>query len=362
MNGTDFLKSYQQPKRGLVLGGSINPDPYPSNANGLQIVGQPGASDFPYSGGDGLNYQTEQQAQTPISQYSGTNTGTRDITTGRSYGTGEGAQAAPAYDANELRALDQQKSLYERLLESAKGTLAAGLNSLADSYNLNLNRTNQDRSRALQNYSDQRNEVETSREKALNNVGDNSRTARNSLMRVLGMASGGGSAFDMADSAVAREATKNRSNVLDSYTSNVTNLGKAEEDAKTQFQRILEDLGTQKKSREGELRSGVLTQQQTIEAQLAQLAADRARLLGGDQFAAAEPYRQNYLNYQNQIDQIPGQFRTAVDYNPASLQQPTLKDYLVDRASIGGQAQGQQTQYSPYANFLRKQQDEQRLA
>ena len=270
--------------------------------------------------------------------------------------------ATPAYDQNEVRMLDQQKSLYERLLQSADSTLGSGLNSLNDSYNQTRNRTNEDRTKALGDYGYQRQETEQGKEKSLNQVGDNSRMLRNSLMRVLGMASGGGSAFDMADMATAREATKNRSGVLENYAGNVRGLDRAEEDAKSQFERLLEDLTTQKQSREEALRSGVAQQKQGIQGQLGQLMADRARLMGGDQFAAAQPYQNSYMDYQNQIDQLPQQFRTAVDYNKASLQAPTLKDYMVNRGSIGGQAPGRQTQYSPYSNFLQKKEDEQRLA
>lgn len=268
----------------------------------------------------------------------------------------------PAYDPNELRQFDEQKSLYERLMQSADSMLNSGINNLNDSYNRSRTRTEQDQSKALGDYNYKRQETEKGREQSLNQVGDNSRMLRNSLMRVLGLASGGGSAFDMANMATAREATKNRSNVLENYTGNIRGLDRAEDDAKTQFQRLLEDLTVQKQDREESLRSGVAQQKQSIQGELAQLMADRARLLGGDQFAAAQPYRNSYLDYQNQIDQLPQQYRTAVDYKQPTLQQPTLNDYNVNRASINGSAPGRQTQYSPYSNFLQRKEDEQRLA
>lgn len=282
--------------------------------------------------------------------------------TSRSTGGG-GGTSAPSYDPNELKMFDQQKSLFERLLQSADSTLGSGMDSLRDSYNQTRNRTNEDRSKALGDYQYNRNQTEQGREKSLNAVGDNSRTLRDSLMRTLGLASGGGSAFDLAGQAVAREATKNRAGVLENYAGNVRGLDRAEEDARDQFQRLLQDLQEQKRTREESLRTGVAQQKQTIQGQLGQLMADRARLVGGDQMSAAEPFRQSYLSLQDKIDRLPDQFRTKVDYNKASLQTPTLKDYMVDRSTIGGQAPGRQQQYSPYANFLqRDNEEEQRLA
>jgi len=280
-------------------------------------------------------------------------------------GDGGGGSTATAYDANELRAIDQQKSLYQRLLESADSTLNSGLNSLNDSFNLNRNRANEDRTTALGRYNQQRQQTDEGRERSLNQVGDNSRVARNSLMRILGLASGGGSAFDMADQAVAREATKNRSGVLEDYKENVTNLGMAEDDAKTQFQRLLDDLTNQKREREQSLRSGVASQKLSLVDMLGQIDADRARLMGGDQFAAAQPWRNQFSSLQDTIDNLPNQFRTAVDYKKPNFQNVSLRDYVVNRSNIGAQAPGRQEQYSPYSNFLRPQgrdEGEQRLA
>tara|TARA_R100001198_G_C5135209_1_gene151567 strand:- start:118 stop:666 length:549 start_codon:yes stop_codon:yes gene_type:complete len=182
-------------------------------------------------------------------------------------------------------------------------------------------------------------------------------------MNMLGLASGGGSAFQLADRAVAREATKNRSNVLEDYSQNFTNLQQSEDDAKTAFDRLLDDLASQRNDREEALRSGVASQRQGLNATLAEIAADRARLMGGDQFSAASPYRQQYNSLQDTIDGLSDRFRTQVDYNKVDLKPTTLRDYVVNRAGIGGQAPGPQQQYSPYQNFLqRDQEEEERLA
>lgn len=272
--------------------------------------------------------------------------------------TASGSSATPAYDPAQLAALQDQQSLYQRLLESADKTLGSGLDSINDSYNLSRNRSEQDRQRQLGDLSFKRQTTESGKTKALNTVGDNSRVLRNSLMRVLGLGAGGGSAFDMADQAVARDASKNRSGVMESYGQNFRALERGEEDTKSAFDRLMEDLGRQKSSKEESLRAGVAEQRQGINNYLAQIAADMARLRGGDQRAAADPYRNAYMGLQNTIDALPGQFRNAVDYRAPEAQKVSLSDYLVDRASINQNKTAGQAQYSPYQQFLQRDEEE----
>ncbi len=116
-----------------------------------------------------------------------------------------------------------------------------------------------------------------------------------------------------------------------------------------------------RRSKEQSLKTGVLGQRQGIQESLAQIAADKARAMGGSQIQAAAPYQQNYLTYQNQIDQLPQQYRTQVDARALSVQTPTLRDYVVDRAAINQQKQSGQQQYSPYSAFLNRGQDERQV-
>ena len=265
------------------------------------------------------------------------------------------------YSAEDVQLLDAQRSLYERLLQSIDAAESNGLTSLQDSENQARNNANMQRSRALEDFSMKRTDSERGKETALSTVGDNSRMLRDSLMRRLGLGSGGGSAFQMGDQAVAREASKGRQGVLNCYGENDRNLALSERRADEDYNSLLEEIMADRRSKEQSLKTGVLGQRQGIQESLAQIAADKARAMGGSQIQAAAPYQQNYLTYQNQIDQLPQQYRTQVDARALNVQTPTLRDYVVDRAAINQQKQSGQQQYSPYSAFLNRGKDEEQV-
>lgn len=266
-----------------------------------------------------------------------------------------GGSGGVSYDPNDIAMLDQQQSLYERLLQSIDAAERYGLEDLNTSETQSRNKANLQRERQLEDFGTKREDFTRGQDKALNQVGDNSRTLRASMMRRLGLASGGGSAFDVADTAVARDATKNRSKVQETYGENFRNLATAEKRGSEDFESLLAEIANERRSNEERFRSGILGQRQGIQQSLAELAADRARVMGGNQRAASQPYVDNYLSLQGQIDQLPAQFNTKVSARDLNPQQVSLRDYIVDRANIGG---GQQKQYSPYSQFLRPQDDE----
>ena len=283
----------------------------------------------------------------------------KSATTTYSGGTSSGSDTGPAYDPSELAYLDQQQSLYDRLLKSADRSLSSGVTDLSNSTTAARNKANSQRSRALEDFGIQREDTTRGQQGALDKVDTNSRTLRDSLMRILGLAASGGSAFDVADNAVARDASKNRAGVQEDYASNWRGLDLSERRANEDYQSLLDEIEADRRSKEQSLRGGVLDTKQGLEQALAQIAADRARLLGGDQLAASRPYVNNYLSMQDQIDSLPSRFRTAVSARDLNVQTPTLRDYMVDRASIGAnQSQDtSQAQYSPYAQFLNKEDD-----
>lgn len=175
-------------------------------------------------------------------------------------------------------------------------------------------------------------------------------------MRRLGLASGGGSAFDVADNAVARDASKNRAGVQETYGTNFRNLGTAEKRGSEDFQSLLDEIATERRTGEEKFKAGILGQRQGVQQQLGQISGDRASLLGGNPLEASRPYMNSYMSYQDQIDRLPAQYDTKVAARDLNVQTPTLKDYIVNRANIGG---GQtQQQYSPYSNFLKQRSDE----
>lgn len=293
-------------------------------------------------------YQNKYYPDRPATQ-TGLNTG---MVSGANTGNGT------SYDPQELQSLDQQKSLYERLLQSIDSTEQNGLTSLQDSENAARNKANTQQSRALEDFGMKRQTSEAGKNTALNTVGDNSRMLRDSLMRKLGLGAGGGSAFQMGDQAVARDASKNRAGVLNSYGENDRSLAVSEKRTNEDYSSLLDEILADRRNKEQQLKAGVYGQRQNINESLGQISADRARLMGGSQLQAAAPYRNNYLQLQSQVDALPSQYRTAVDARALNVQTPTLRDYVVDRAAINQSKQSGQQQYSPYSAFLKKSQDE----
>lgn len=263
------------------------------------------------------------------------------------------------YSQEDIDYLNSQKSLYERLLESIGTAESGGLQKLQDSETMARNKANESRSRQLEGFGMQREDLTKGKDTSLQAVGDNSRMLRNSLMQRLGLGSGGGSAFLQADNAVARDASKNRLNVMNTYGTNDRNLSYSERNADEDYRSLLDEILADRRAKEESFKAGIYGQRQGIQESLGQIESERARLLGGNQLNASAPYRTNYMNLQSQIDQLPNQYRTDVQARELKVQTPSLKDYVVDRAKIGG---GQtQQQYSPYSQFLRPKDDEEQI-
>lgn len=260
------------------------------------------------------------------------------------------------YDPQELEYLDSQQSLYDRLMQSINSTESSGLTRLQDSETSARNKANESRSRQLEQFGMKRDDMTKGKDTALNSVGDNSRMLRDSLMRRLGLGSAGGSAFQMADNAVARDASKNRQGVLNSFGENDRNLAYSERNADEDYKSLLDEILADRRAKEESFKAGIYGQRQGIQEAQGQIASDRARLMGGNQLQASAPYRNNYLGLQSQIDQLPNQYRTEVQGRDLKVQTPTLRDYVTERAQIGGGVQKQQ--YSPYSQFLNRNKDE----
>lgn len=274
-----------------------------------------------------------------------------------------GGSSSPAYDPGDLAYLDDQESQLKRLLKSAGNTLDSGLTNLSDSYNKEVGGANARRSRTLEDFGIQREDDTRDKSSALGKVDTNARTLNDSLRRILGMASGSGSSAYKyaAPNAVARQASAQRTGVLGDYAENDRNITLSENRAKTDFESLLEDLANQRKQQESDLRGGVLEREQGINSDLANVAAERAKLLGGgyaETRLAQAPFREAINSRQSQLDSLFERFRSpTLTPKPVNVQTPNLRDYMVDRAGINANRQSQ-SQYSPYMNFLRPKQDE----
>jgi len=220
--------------------------------------------------------------------------------TRRSGGSGGGLSAS------DSAAYDYQTGQLRNQLESSNNTLNNGLTQINDSYNQGVSSANKNRSRALEDYETQGVNDQMKKQDNLGQVDTNARTLSNSLRRIIGQAGGSNSsAYNVtAPYAVARDASGNRNNVLETFGQNQMAVDTSKKRATEDFATLLQSLSDQKAQKESGLRSGILSQQQQIEGSLAQLAQQRASATGGNVAAALAPYSQAINDRQSQIDNL----------------------------------------------------------
>lgn len=260
--------------------------------------------------------------------------------------------AASDYNPADLAYLEDARARLQRQLESAAKAKANGLTQLKDTYNQEVSGANTDRSRALEDFSLKREDTTRAKDQALTEVDTNARTLAESLRRRIGMASGSGSsAYQVtAPGAVARDASQQRTGVVENYGVNFRNLGQAETRAKSDFEKYLDQLSSQYKQRQSDFLANVYDQQSGIDESLAEVARQEALLKGGgyDQVKQAmSPYTSRIDSRQSAIDNLFEKYRTPYSVEKVKVQTPTLRDYTTDTTGIE-QAQQQGDQYAPY--------------
>ena len=288
-----------------------------------------------------------------------------DATGGSTGGSAYGGSGGGSYDPAAVAYYDAQRGNLERQLGRADTALSQGLTNLTNSYNSEVSKANTQRSRALEDYGIQRDDTGRAKDTALDKVNTNARTLADSLRRRIGLASGSGSsAYQIAaPGAVAREASANRTGVLENFGENYRALDLAERRAKEDFASLLDDLLRQKQSRELGLRQGIEGQKNDISSQLAQLAGQKAQATGGGYaatVAAMQPYLDQIAARESTIDSLFKQFTTPYSVKAINVQKPELRDYLVDRAAINANNEsGAQDPYAPYGNLLKREDEQQ---
>lgn len=277
--------------------------------------------------------------------------------------TNNNKPAGPSYDPYDLDYLDTQKSLYESLYGKLDDTRSDGIQNLKDQYQLGLNKANTSRSRVLEGYQTKEEDTKRSKVNAFNNVDQNTNSLANSVRRLLGLAGAAGSSAALYDlpAGIAREASRNRGNVMSDFATNMRGLDQARKYSEDDYNALLGDLERQKATGTENFEAGILGQRQNIQNTLADIAARRAKLLGQDPNSALRGYQEKYLNFQDQIQGLPEKYRKAVQARDVAVKPVSLKDYMVDRAAINANRQMGQDPASPYAQFLKKQQEEEEL-
>ena len=322
-----------------------------------------------------LNSPTNQyQIQQPTSQLLLGNEGFRPsydqmlygatTSLGAGGGAGGSGSAAPSYDPADLDYLNDQETKLRNQIGSVDRTLSSGLTQLGDSYNREVSGANTNQGRALQDFAIKNEDTARGKDRAIERTNSNSRTLANSVRQRIGLASGSGSsAYQFAaPGAVAREATKNRTGVVESFGQNVRDLATGENRVKEDFQSLLSDLLSQKNSRESDFRSGILDRRNQIDGSLAEVARQRALLLGGGYNqvkTAMAPYSSAIDSRQAEIDGLFDKYRTPFSVKAVDTKTPTLRDYTVDKASISSAQQNGGDPLSLYQRPLQQDEEQQ---
>lgn len=270
-----------------------------------------------------------------------------------------GSSNGSSSNQQDLDYLNNQSSLYDRLLQSLKSTESSGLQKLDQSKIEAENKAKLQQERALRDFSVKREDTTRAKQNALGQVDTNARTLSDSMRRIIGMAAGSGASANLAaNSAVARQASQQRNNVMSGYAANDRDLSTAENDTNVDFESLLQDIANQRKQKEEEFRAGLAQQEQGIVQSQGEIAAERARLQGGNTLSAMKPYQDRYFGLQTNIDQLPAQFATNVSARDLNVKTPQLRDYLVDRQAVNATRQSGQQQYSPYSAFLQRKEED----
>ena len=275
-----------------------------------------------------------------------------DGTGGGTGGTG-GTGGGTSYNPADIAYLDDQRGRLEGQHRSADTALTNGLTQLQDSYDKEVGGANSRRAQALQDLNTKRKDTTRAKDSALNRVNENARTLAEGLRRRIGMASGSGSsAFQItAPGAVSRDATEDRTGVLENFGVNFRDLATTEQRQKTQFEELLSDLEAQRKTRESDFRSGILEKKNQIDTSLSEVARQKALALGGgynQARTAMAPYAGAIDSRQAEIDNLFNKFRTPFTQKAVDTTAPTLRDYMVDRANIKAGQPGPQDPTAPY--------------
>lgn len=278
-------------------------------------------------------------------------------------GSGGSGTSSSGTTEQDLQYLDQQRNRYQGLLDDSNIFQQKALEKLSNSFTDATNSANLQQGRALQDYNTKEYETDRGREQSLGKVNDNAYNLNRSLRSLLGMASGAGSsAFKFAaPGAVAKVAGSERGRVLSDYSDNMNRLKTARGRTNEDFENYLADLGRQKSTKEGELKTGYLQQQQSIYDILSQIASQRADLTGGNALAATAPFVSAYDDLQSKIVGLADSPSVATrDVNVAPV---SLRDYIVDRQAINANNQFGTSGNSPYSQFLmRQRQEDERVA
>jgi hypothetical protein len=279
-----------------------------------------------------------------------------------------GAGTGAPDNSADLASLDAQERMLREFLGSAGNKYNQGITGINDEFGRLTGRAAEQNSRAQRDYAIKEEDTTRAKTDALGRVDTNANVLANSLRQRIGRASGSGSsAYQVtAPGAVAREASNDRSNVLENYGANFRDLGIAKKDTESDYNNLLSDYTTKKNDATRNFRQGYEEQLQGAEGNLGDIAAQRRALQGGGVGAinaARAPYDAQVSARNQTIDSLFNQYRNPFQARDVQAAAPNLRDYVTDGSQVTQQQQqaGTAASASPYARFLQPDNDKDKL-
>lgn len=280
--------------------------------------------------------------------------------------SGSGSGSGQSYDRNDLAFVDSQASLVDKLIASLGDKTTQGFGNIDRGYQSNVNKAQEQRDRAINQYNTQRTDTLEQKDSALGKVDTYARTLADSVRQRLGLSSGNNSSAYLyaAPNAIARDASGKRTDVMENYGTNLRNLDTAENYAKNDFESLLQDYINQREDQKRQFESGIYEQNQNLQLQRGQLAGERARLTGAGYNGirtAQQPYLNAYSDLDTKLNSLFQKYQNPVyQTRDVATKTPTLSDYVVDQTAINANRQtGDNSPYAPYSNFLKKEEEKQ---
>lgn len=338
----DVGRRFNLPELGIseALGGK---NTYSTVVNGQRVTGQAKTYDEFLRQAQG--YQGGNTAQSG-SQAPATGRGSAGYSSG-SGGSGGGSNARATADT--LSFLNDQANQLRALLGRADTALSQGLQRNNDEFDRNVGEATSDRDRK---------NIEQNQGKlsAYERINRNAGTGYRSLAQIIGRAAGtGSSAFrELLPDVIGKDTSSKRQQTTETFGQNLSKI-------EAGFQGVLADLRRQQREKEEQIRAGIEERKQGVLGQLSENAGRQAEARGGGYAAvraAQAPLQQQIEGSRNAVEALFGQFRTP--YSRQELN-PQLAEFTTDRSQINARNQGATDPSNPYAELLRKRQQEEAL-
>jgi hypothetical protein len=244
--------------------------------------------------------------------------------------------------ADTISYLGDQTNQLQSLLGRTNTALQQGLTRNEDQYNQGYGQVMSQKQRQVQDQN-------LGKVSAYDQINRNANAGFHSLASIIGHAAGTGSSAyqQLLPHVIGQDTSSKRMNATDTYGRNLSNIDYSANDS-------LANLLQQKRANEEQIRSGVETQRQGINGQLASTQAQLAQARGGGYAQARQasaPYQAAIENSRNAVEGLFNQFRTP--YQVQALD-PNLAQYQTDRSALNVNQGAGEDATNPYAALLRK--------